>query len=148
MMRQLHTFRNRLAFILFLLPWAAGISAVQAQASVADFGVRNHKDIQPDKEYDNVLPRKLYSDAHATGFVIWVKQRVPLHKHATHSETVVVLEGKGEMQLGDQIFAVRKGDIIFIPEGTPHAVTVKRGALKVLSVQAPAFDGSDRIPLE
>jgi quercetin dioxygenase-like cupin family protein len=136
--------------ILILLPLGLLSNAIHAQTSIADpnFGVRNHKSIQPDKEFDNVLAQKLYTDPHATGFVIWVKQRVPLHKHASHSETVIILEGKGEMQLGGQIFPIRKGDIVFIPEGTPHAVTVTKGILKALSVQSPEFDGTDRVLLE
>jgi mannose-6-phosphate isomerase-like protein (cupin superfamily) len=106
------------------------------------------KDLQPEKPFDNVLVQKLYTDAHASGFVIWIKQNVPLHKHATHSETVLILEGSAEMVLGEEKMKVQKGDIVFIPEGTPHSVVVKKGILKVLSIQAPEFDGSDRVKLD
>ena len=104
--------------------------------------------LQPTEAFDNVHVQKLFSDPHATGFVIWIKKAVPLHKHAAHSETVTILEGKAQMRLGDQNFPVAKGDIIFIPEGTPHSVQVNGGILKVLSVQAPEFDGTDRILLD
>jgi quercetin dioxygenase-like cupin family protein len=106
------------------------------------------RDLQPDQKFDNVQVQRLFGDAEATGFVIWIKQSVPLHKHASHSETVCILSGKAEMRLGEQLMTVRKGDLIFIPQGTAHAVTVRHGTLKVLSVQAPAFDGSDRILLD
>jgi quercetin dioxygenase-like cupin family protein len=106
------------------------------------------RDLQPNQIFDNVHVQRLFGDAEATGFVIWVKQSVPLHKHATHSETVCILAGKAEMRLGDQQMTVRKGDLIFIPQGTSHSVLVKRGTLKVLSIQAPAFDGSDRILID
>jgi mannose-6-phosphate isomerase-like protein (cupin superfamily) len=43
-------------------------------------------------------------------------------------------------------YFIKKGDVIFVPKGTGHSV-VKKGkkALKVISVQAPFFDGKDRI---
>ena len=106
-------------------------------------------DIQPDKEFENVYSKQLYSDSLTTTFIIWIKQSVPLHKHAYHTEQVVVLEGTGEMILGDSILQVRAGDHITIPLGTPHAVKVTSAApLKVISIQAPYFDGTDRIKLE
>ena len=103
------------------------------------------RDMKPGKPFDNVLVQKLFGDAHASGFVIWIRHNVPLHHHAMHSETVLILAGKATMQLGDQQMTVHKGDVIFIPQGTPHAVQVQHGVLKVLSLQAPEFDGSDRI---
>ncbi len=103
------------------------------------------RDMKPGKPYENVLVQKLFGDAHASGFVIWIRHNVPLHHHAMHSETVLILAGKGRMQLGEEERSVRKGDVIFIPQGTPHAVQVPHGVLKVLSLQAPEFDGSDRI---
>lgn len=105
--------------------------------------------LQPDKEYDNVFSKQIYSDSLATTFVIWIKHKVPLHKHAWHTEQVVILEGEGEMILGDTTFIVRAGDHITIPQNTPHAVNVTSAVpLKVLSIQAPYFDGTDRVKLE
>lgn len=105
------------------------------------------KAINRDKDFGNVLVRKLFSDCKASGFVIWIKKEVALHRHDFHSETVYILEGKGEMQLGEANFPIKKGQIIFIPEGTAHSVKVTKGILKVLSIQAPEFDGSDRVQL-
>lgn len=131
-------------FLLLLL----GLSLSFALASAQKGYHQAARKLQPTEAYDNVHVQKLFSDPHATGFVIWIKKAVPLHKHAAHSETVTILEGKAQMRLGDQNFPVAKGDIIFIPEGTPHSVQVQGGVLKVLSVQAPEFDGSDRILLD
>ena len=103
------------------------------------------KAIQPDTTFDNVLVKRIFGDDKASGFVIWIKQRVPAHFHAAHSETVMILEGKAEMTLGDQRLSIKKGDIFFIPKGTAHSVTVKKGILKVLSIQAPEFEGTDRV---
>ncbi len=102
---------------------------------------------QPEK-IENLAKHPLFSDPHTTSVLLWINGEIKLHKHEAHSEHVLVLAGKGLMRLGEETFTVRKGDLIFIPEGTPHAVTVKKGVLKVISIQSPQFDGTDRVPLE
>ena len=77
---------------------------------------------------------------------IFVKNKVPLHKHVEHSETIYVLEGKGLFQLGDQNMEIVAGDYIRVPKGTAHAVKVLSSIpLKIISVQAPEFFGKDRV---
>ena len=108
----------------------------------------NHqfKSMQPDQEFENVLVKKIYSDKHTSTFVIWIKKEVKAHRHQTHTEQVRILEGKGEMILGDQKIRIKKGDWITIPEGTIHAVKVlSKKPLKVVSIQTPEFKGKDRV---
>jgi mannose-6-phosphate isomerase-like protein (cupin superfamily) len=89
---------------------------------------------------------RLFGDSLSTTFLISIKKEVPAHKHEYHSEVVHVLRGKGRMILGNNSFVIRKNDIIFIPKGTVHAVkTISLRSLRVLSVQSPMFDGSDRV---
>lgn len=98
------------------------------------------------ESYDNVLIKKLHSDKNASAFLIFIKKEVRLHKHLMHSETIYILEGTGDMLLGDKKIEVKKGDIIFVPENTPHSVKVTSIIpLKVISNQAPEFDGTDRV---
>ena len=95
---------------------------------------------------ENIHVIKLASDAYSTDVVIFVKDKVPLHKHVEHSETIYVLEGKGLFQLGDQSMEIVAGDYIRVPKGTPHAVKVLSSIpLKIISVQAPEFFGKDRV---
>ncbi len=102
--------------------------------------------IIPAGPFDNVTNQLIYSDSSVSTFLIWIKTAVPLHKHAWHTEQVIVLEGSGEMRLGEKSFPVQKGDVIFIPENTPHGVIVTSEIpLKVISIQAPEFKGDDRI---
>lgn len=102
--------------------------------------------LQVYKGYDNVHVRMLNSDSLVSTFSIWIKKEVKAHKHAAHSETIYILEGEGEMKLGSQVFIVKKGDYVFIPKNTVHSVIVtSKIPMKVLSIQAPEFDGSDRI---
>ena len=104
--------------------------------------------IKAPANYENIYMRKLYSDStDVSSFVIFIRNEVKTHKHVSHAEHVMVLEGMGMMTLGDSKFKIKKGDIIFIPKGTYHSVLSisKKSALKVLSIQAPFFDGKDRI---
>lgn len=99
-------------------------------------------------KYDNIYVRALYVDSSdVSSYVIFVRNEVKAHKHEKHAEHVVVLAGMGMMTLGDKKFKIMKGDVIFIPKNTFHSVLSisKKEALKVLSVQAPFFDGKDRV---
>lgn len=103
-------------------------------------------EIMPPEGLENIHVVKLASDSYSTDFVIFVKNRVPLHKHVEHSETIYVLEGKGFFQLGDQSMEIIAGDYIRVPKGTPHSVKVLSSIpLKIISVQAPEFFGKDRV---
>lgn len=103
------------------------------------------KSPDPDKNYSKAL----FSDSLSSSFVIVIAKEVKLHYHANHTEQVVVLSGEAEMILGDQTLHIKEGDVIFIPKGTQHAVRVTSDRpLKIVSVQAPIFDGPDRIFIE
>jgi len=91
--------------------------------------------------------KKLSGDSLSTSFLIAIDKKVPLHKHLQHSEHVYVLSGKGEMTLGEKTFSISAGDFFFIPRNTPHALQVTQSPVKIISVQSPHFDGSDRILL-
>lgn len=114
--------------------------------TVSVASAQNVFQLQPEQEYENVFIQKLFTDSLASTFIIWVKKEVPLHKHEWHTEQVYVISGKGAMTVGKELKPITAGDIIFIPKNTPHAVKVTSAEpLKVISIQAPEFDGSDRI---
>jgi mannose-6-phosphate isomerase-like protein (cupin superfamily) len=98
-------------------------------------------------KFENVCVQKISDDSLQTTFVIWIKKGVPEHYHLTHTENIYVLEGRAQMTINGVRQQVKKGDYLTIPMGTKHAVTqvISRKPLKVLSIQSPRFDGSDRI---
>ena len=99
--------------------------------------------------YENIYSRAIASDSLVSSFVIFIKKEVKKHKHVSHSEHVYVLEGEGEMLVGEKMFKIKKGDIIFVPKNTIHALKVTSSTpVKVLSIQAPLFDGKDRVFVE
>lgn len=108
--------------------------------------VTNLETIAPETAYENILVKKLYSDAKSTFFIIWIKKEVKSHKHLTHTESIVVLEGKGKMTVGKKTFKIKEGDHFVILENTFHSLRVNsKTPLKVISVQAPEFLGKDRV---
>jgi len=97
-------------------------------------------------DFDNIFVEKIADDANQTSFIIWIKNEVALHKHADHTENIYILEGKGEMILGEEKHIINKGDYFNIPKNTPHGLKVLSSSpIKVLSIQSPKFDGTDRI---
>lgn|SRR3989344_2571165 len=122
------------SLLLFIIPFLA-----KAQNQSLDT-------IKAPSNYDNIYSRTVASDSLSSSFVIFIKKEVKKHKHATHTENVYILDGEGEMLLGDKTFKVKKGDMIFIPMNTVHSLKVTSSIpVKVLSVQSPSFDGKDRI---
>ena len=102
--------------------------------------------IQPPADYENIYFRPVYSDSLVSSFVIFVKKQVREHKHVTHTEHVYILDGTGEMTLDKKTFPVKKGDVISIPKNTFHSLkTTSVTPIKVFSLQAPVFDGKDRV---
>ncbi|MFT5426366.1 MAG: mannose-6-phosphate isomerase-like protein (cupin superfamily) [Gammaproteobacteria bacterium] len=102
--------------------------------------------LSPEVEYDNIHVYKMDTDKNKSTFIIWIKKEVKAHKHEFHTETLLVLEGAGDMHVGDESYMIKVGDYINVPENTPHSVVVTSDVpLKVISVQAPEFLGKDRV---
>ena len=79
---------------------------------------------QPDEDFDNIKVQKLAHDSLSTGFLIWVKKSVRPHRHVHHSENIYVIEGEGDMTVGDNTFKISPGSYIFVPTNVVHSVVV------------------------
>src|SRR5882757_3908409 len=66
--------------------------------------------------YNNLATTNVYDDSVVTTDVIWIKKEVKPHCHASHSEQVYVIEGTGQMLVGNQTYDVRPGDLITVPK--------------------------------
>lgn len=106
--------------------------------------------VQPGNFFENVHVLKIAEDSLQSVFVIWVKQHVKGHFHQEHTENILVLEGKAEMLFNGKSIIVKKGDFLNIPKGTRHSVekVFSKKPLKVISIQSPHFDGTDRVFIE
>jgi mannose-6-phosphate isomerase-like protein (cupin superfamily) len=102
-------------------------------------------------EVAKIKVQPLFSDSLVSSFLIEipVKDTVNLHKHLKHSEHVFILEGSAKMILKTDTLSIEPNQLIFIPKNTPHKVWVtSKSPLRVVSIQAPQFNGNDRILLE
>jgi quercetin dioxygenase-like cupin family protein len=63
-----------------------------------------------------------------------------LHHH-TPEQVYVIVQGEGEMQVGEDIQSVSAGDLIFIPSDEPHGI-VNNGdrTLSYVSAATPPFN--------
>lgn len=130
--------------LLFIWLAGFGLAIVSNEACAQHF--RHLDELQPETAFDNIHVRPLDNNEQTSTFIIWVKEEVKAHYHREHTEVVYVLEGQGTMTLGEQRREIGPGDYVFIPRGTPHAVTVKGDQpMKVISIQTPSFDGTDRV---
>jgi len=48
------------------------------------------------------------------------KKAYPRHAHRVNEELFLVLEGEGQVRIGDETFPIRKGDLISCPPGGPE----------------------------
>ena len=105
--------------------------------------------LAPPGELENIAAQKIFSDSAVTSTVIWIAKEVKPHRHALHTEQVYVLEGAGKLLLGEKTVDMEPGDLVVIPRSTIHALKVTSSSpMKVLSIQAPEFDGKDRIMVD
>ena len=126
---------------LFILVFTVLTSTIKVSAQVLE-----HQSITPPDDFTTVFVHKVSEDSLSSTFIIFIKDKVAMHKHEFHSENVIVLEGTATMYLDGIIYEIKPGDIIFIPKNTWHEVKVSSSIpLKVVSIQSPFFDGSDRI---
>lgn len=88
-------------------------------------------------------------DGATSHHIVWIRDREQPHRHDRHDLLVVILRGDGFMRLGDEERAVGEGSILYVPRGTPHAYRNATDHPAIAyAVYAPAFDGTDRVPLE
>lgn len=126
---------RRLIVLFFLLTISASAQVVQTDTIFANRSA-------------DLLNKALFSDSLCSSFFLNIEKEVKAHKHEYHSEHVFIASGTGMMRLADTTFFIEKGMLVYIPKGTVHAVKVTEAPLKVVSIQAPFYNGKDRIFVE
>lgn len=53
-------------------------------------------------------------------FVMEPNGGMPLHTNTVEHEQYI-LKGAAEIRIADEIYSVKEGDVVFIPEGVPHS---------------------------
>jgi len=80
--------------------------------------------------------------------LIQVRDREQPHQHATHDLSVTLLRGSGRLYVAGDPHEMHAGDVAFVPRGTPHYfVNAGRSPAVAFATFAPAYDGSDQVPV-
>jgi quercetin dioxygenase-like cupin family protein len=86
---------------------------------------------------------KVYPGAEMT-LVRWIFQpgtpRTGMHVHTDHEQYGLVVQGRVEMQVGDEIVELGPGDIYWAPRNLPHGRTLVLGDVPahILDIFVPA----------
>lgn len=82
----------------------------------------------------------LHVDSICSSNLICIQRAVARHLHRYHSEHVMVLEGYGRLLLGADTLHITAGDVIVIPQGTPHGVWCTSDVpVRVVSTRHPSM---------
>jgi mannose-6-phosphate isomerase-like protein (cupin superfamily) len=92
---------------------------------------------------------ELARDDRTSHHVVAIRDREAPHRHDRHDLFVVILRGHGTMRIGDQERPVGLDSILYVPRGTTQAFRNTSGEPAIAyAVYTPAFDGSDRVPVD
>jgi len=87
-----------------------------------------------------------FSNASAVYFEVTGKHGMV--KNTLSDRIYLVIDGKGEFLIRDEVIPVEKTDVIIIPKDTPYDYQAKEGVLKLFLVHTPAFDSAKDIKLK
>ena len=80
--------------------------------------------------------------------LVQIRDHEKPHVHKTHDLTVAMLKGKGYLMLDQKRIELRRGDVLFIPQGSVHYFVNTFAEPSVgLAVFSPVFKGKDSIPV-
>lgn len=72
--------------------------------------------------------------------VVEIDADAQTHYHSRQTEIYYVLDGRGEIELDGERYAIQPGDAILIKPGCRHRAI---GKLRILNTVIPAFDAED-----
>lgn len=99
---------------------------------------------------EKVQTIKLIQDETATVSLLRITEGVEVkgHLHKTHSEAVICVKGKGQMQIGGKWVDLKSGSLHFNAMGNPHAAkNTGTGEWVIISIFTPAMKEPDRHPV-
>ncbi len=64
----------------------------------------------------------------------------PGHIHTECEEVILILSGKGEIKIGEETFAMKQGDAVYLPTGLKHLI---RNKGKEVMRMACSFSAND-----
>jgi mannose-6-phosphate isomerase-like protein (cupin superfamily) len=91
-----------------------------------------------------LIDTRLTDEQHASARVFRVYQPAPAHFHKTCDEYLLVLSGRATFFIGDDIFDVGPGQLIFFKQNVVHGTSaILEEPFVVFAVDTPRRDPSD-----
>ena len=95
---------------------------------------------------DNIVVTPMGHTAEASHHLVRVRDREPIHYHATHDLTVFVLSGTGRILLDTQEVPCMPGEVLHIPRGQVHSfINAGKDIAVAYVIFTPPMDGPDRV---
>lgn len=92
--------------------------------SDADQWQRTVASIQPPADYRNLFGHVLQKDSQVEQFLLWVKHSIRPEEHHDELESFLILEGRCECLIGDELVQLSAGDYMAVPVDLEHTVRV------------------------
>lgn len=141
--------RNTLQNVIFLTALVVGGVVSTQSFSQNEKTISNNTDVSPTVAYQ-VFEKAKKNDNWKLAFITGKHNQVVFMNVSpstnpqneigmeTHpfDQIILIVEGQGKADLNGKITEVKSGDMIFVPEGTPHNVInlSKKGDLKIISI--------------
>jgi mannose-6-phosphate isomerase-like protein (cupin superfamily) len=82
----------------------------------------------------------------ASARLLQIQHELTKRTHADHDEIFLLVRGKGDFYLGDQMRTLRRMDMVFVPRGTPHSfINTGGGSAGMIVFCTPPYDAKDQI---
>ncbi len=114
--------------------------------------IRRRQKTKPFVARDGALIWELFRPANsrvknmsvAAGFLKPAQKAFP-HLHKRSEEIYYVLAGAGRVRVGNNTYTIKKGDAIYIPRHSLHALmnTSRTKRLEILAISSPAYTDLD-----
>ena len=145
--------RDSLKLVLIGCALALFAAAMIPQPQAADvvaipgvFNIDSLLEVYTLGEEQTVLSEEIAWDSISSLHLIQVRESVPAHHHARHSENFWVVRGAGQLTLAGRKYKIKAGDVVHVPQGTPHAFhNLGSVPAVIVSVFSPGYDGKDRV---
>lgn len=97
-------------------------------------------------ELMNADERNRFDLALAIGSLPHVREALP-HYHKISEEIYYIIDGLGKVRVGEKVFDVKKGSVVYVPVDQVHALQNESDSeeLRVLCVSSPAYRDGDFI---
>ena len=103
---------------------------------------------EPDIDGKNVRVWKIRQDKTIRINLVEMSGELSLHKHPDAEHSLMVLEGRVRVKIGEDQIEIGEGDFISIPANVPHKYWSLTEKAKLVSMDAPYYDPKKTVALE